>query len=90
MDTPTLIGTGFVLLGLVVWILCAYLAWKQAPRFGRRPVPWLIGGLIFGPFALMVLYVLPKGDQPQHSASGAHKKSDPQADLYEVPHKKKR
>jgi len=86
MDTPTLIGTGFALLGLVLWILCAYLAYRQAPRFGRRPVPWLVLGIVFGPIALMALYVLPKGHEPQH---GAHKSSDPRADLYEVPHKKK-
>jgi hypothetical protein len=85
MDTPTLIGTGFALLGLVLWILCAYLAYRQAPRFGRRPIPWLVIGIVFGPIALMVLYILPKGSQPQH---GARKSSDPRADLYEVPRKK--
>jgi len=42
-------------------------------------------GVIFGPFALFALYVMPKG----HVAHYAHaKKADPRDDLYEV-HRKK-
>lgn len=60
MDT-TLIGTGFVLVGLVVWAVCVYLAWQQAPRRGRSNVNWAILTVIFGPLALFALYVLPRG-----------------------------
>ena len=35
MDTPTLVGTGFVVLGAVVWIVCAVYAYQNAPKFGR-------------------------------------------------------
>jgi hypothetical protein len=86
MDTSTLIGTGFVVLGFVVWLFCAYLAYQQAPRFGRRNVTWGILGIIFGPFALFALYLLPKGHLEQPSG---HRKADPRDDLYEV-HRTKR
>jgi len=85
VDTPTLIGTGFVILGLVVWVVCAIYAYRNAPRFGRSPVRWGILGIIFGPIALMILYVLPKGHR---ESSGSTGRSDPQAELYEVPRKK--
>ena len=93
MDSPTLIGTGFLILGAVVWVLCAYYAWQVAPKFGRNRVTWTILCAIFGPIALMILYVLPKGhkEAPAGSAAAvthaAHK--DPRSDLYEVPNKKK-
>lgn len=60
MDTPTLIGTGFVVLGLVVWFTCAYLCYRFAPRYHRRPWVWGVLGVIFGPFALFGLTLLPK------------------------------
>jgi hypothetical protein len=70
MDTPLLIGTGFVVLGFFVWLFCAYLCYTTAPRFRRRPVTWLILGIVFGPFALFALYLLPKGHvQPTGDAS---------------------
>jgi hypothetical protein len=93
MDTPILIGTGFVILAAFVWGLCAYYAWLNAPKFGRNRVTWTILCVIFGPIALMILYILPKGHKtaPAGSAAAvtkaAHK--DPRADLYEVPNKKK-
>jgi hypothetical protein len=94
MDTPTLIGTGFFILAAVVWILCAYYAWQVAPKFGRNRVTWTILCVIFGPIALMVLYILPKGHKPAPAGSAAAQSSaahhDPRADLYEVPHKKKK
>jgi multisubunit Na+/H+ antiporter MnhB subunit len=85
MDTPTLVGTGFVVLGAVVWIVCAVYAYQNAPRFGRNAWLWTIICLIFGPIGLMVLYVLPK-NEPAHAA-GSHKK-DPHDALYEVPKKR--
>ena len=60
MDTPTLVGTGFVVLGAVVWIVCAVYAYQNAPRLGRNAWLWTIICLIFGPLGLMVLFVLPK------------------------------
>ena len=84
MDPTFLIGSGLVILGAVVWIFCAYLAYQTAPKFGRRPLTWGILGIIFGPFALFALYLLPKGHVETHHA----KKPDPQAALYEVPKKK--
>jgi hypothetical protein len=95
MDTPTLIGTGFFILAAVVWVLCAYYAYQVAPKFGRNAATWGILGIIIGPIALMLLYILPKGHKVSDKGRGAvpghpgttHK--DPRADLYEVPKKKK-
>jgi hypothetical protein len=81
-----LLGTGFIVLGLFVWLFCAYLCYQAAPRFRRRPVTWLILGLVFGPFALFALYLLPKGNVQQ---PGQSKKADPRDDLYEVPRSKR-
>jgi multisubunit Na+/H+ antiporter MnhB subunit len=85
MDTPTLVGTGFVVLGAVVWIVCAVYAYQNAPKFGRNAWLWAIICVIFGPIGLMLLYVLPK-NEPVHAAGHAKKKSDKEA-LYEVPKK---
>jgi hypothetical protein len=103
MDQPTLIGTGFFILAAVVWVLCAYYCYQVAPKFHRNPVTWGILGIIIGPIALMLLYILPKGHKVSDKGRGAvpghpgstpgHPSSstrhDTQADLYEVPHKKK-
>jgi hypothetical protein len=51
---------GGVVLGLVLWVACAYLCYRNAPRFGRGSGTWGILGILFGPFALMALYVLPR------------------------------
>ena len=48
MDTPTLVGTGFVVLGAVVWIVCAVYAYQNAPRLGRNA--WLWYGANFSPW----------------------------------------
>ena len=94
MDTPTLVGTGFVVLGGVIWILCAYYCYQVAPNFNRRPRNWAILGIIFGPIALMILYILPKGNvAPTDKGRGAEPgkpgtKHTSQADLYEVPKKR--
>ncbi len=92
MDTPTLIGTGFVILGAFVWIICAVYAYQHAPDFGRRPITWGILGIIFGPIALMVMYILPKHPGTAHAAAGgssASHKKDQYAENYEVPKKHK-
>jgi hypothetical protein len=86
MDTPTLVGTGFVVLAAVVWIVCAVYAYQNAPKFGRSAGLWTVLCLIFGPLALMLLYVLPK-HEPVHAAGNAKKKADPHDALYEVPKK---
>ena len=88
MDTPTLVGTGFVVLGAVVWIVCAVYAYQNAPRLGRNAWLWTIICLIFGPLGLMVLFVLPKREHAIGSAHHAQAKKSEQEALYEVPKKK--
>ena len=83
---PTLIGTGLFILGAVVWVVCAIYAYQNAPRFGRSAGLWAVLALIFGPLALMILYVLPKRERAGHAGSSG--KTDPHAALYEVPKKK--
>ena len=83
---------GGIILGTVLWILCAYYCYQVAPRFGRTARNWAILGIVFGPIALMVLYILPKGHHVSDKGRGAQpgqagKKHDSQADLYEVPKK---
>lgn len=84
-ETEVIYYGGALILGLVVWFFCAYLAYKQAPKFGRRNITWGILGLIFGPFALFALYLLPKGNLEQPGG----KKADPRDDLYQVPRSKR-
>ena len=52
MDT-TLIGGGFLILGLVVWIVCIYYAIQMAPKRGRGAATWGVLTFFFGPLALM-------------------------------------
>jgi hypothetical protein len=86
MDPTTIaLGTGFVGLGLFIWFFCAYIAYQRAPDRGRRAGTWGALGIIFGPFALMALFVMaPKPHA--HQAGKQHR--DQRADLYEVPRKK--
>ena len=85
MDTPTLIGTGFLILGAVVWVVCAIYAWRLAPTFGRSRAGWTIAAVILGPIALMILYVLPAQDRAARPRPVT--KASTQAELYEKPHK---
>ena len=85
---PTLVGTGFVVLAAVVWIVCAIYAYQNAPKFGRSAGLWAFLAIIFGPLALMVLYVLPKNAPAHSSAPGHATHTDPHDALYEVPKKK--
>ena len=86
MDVPILIGSGFLILAAVVWVLCAFLAYQTAPKRGRRALRWGIGGIFLGPFGLFALYLLPRG----HAEGQGPKKQDEYAARYEVPKKKKR
>jgi hypothetical protein len=83
MDTPVIIGTGFGILAIVVWIVCWIGCYQRAPERGRSARNWGILG-IFGPFALFALYLLPKG----HTVTHHEKAADPRDELYEV-HRKR-
>ena len=87
MDTPTLVGTGFVVLGAVVWIVCAVYAYQNAPRLGRNAWLWTIICLILGPIGLMILFVLPKKQPVAGSGRAKQTKKSEQEALYEVPKK---
>ena len=63
LDTPTLIGTGLLILGAVVWIVCIIKAYQIAPRRHRSPGLWAVLSLIFGPLALFALMALPVAAQ---------------------------
>ena len=81
----TLVGTGFLILAAVVWVVCIIYAYRMAPTFGRSAINWTILTVIFGPLALMILYILPKHQpEPGH---GKHHHEDPRAALYEKPKK---
>jgi len=86
MDTPTLVGTGLVITGLVVWIVCVILAFQMAPKRGRRAAVWAILTVIFGPLALFALYLMKPEHAPGQAGQGSH--HDPRADLYAVPKKR--
>lgn len=90
---------GALIIGGFIWFFCAYMAYTVAGQRHRRPLTWGILGIIFGPFALFAVYLMPKGhldqgspskpaahDHPTGSASASHgHQSQNQADLYEVP-----
>ena len=80
-----LLGTGLFILGAVVWVVCAIYAYRSAPGFGRSAITWGIIGIILGPIALMILYVLPRHEPKP--GQGSHRE-DPQAELYERPRKR--
>jgi len=84
--TPSLLGTGLLIIGIVVWVVCAIYAYRMAPTFGRSRTAWTIMAAILGPIALMVLYVLPK--KPPVGDAAHSKRTDPYDALYEVPKKK--
>jgi hypothetical protein len=56
----TLVGTGFLVLAAVVWVVCAVYAYQNAPKFGRSAGLWTFLCILFGPIALMIMYMLPK------------------------------
>jgi hypothetical protein len=86
---PVYYAGGFIL-AAILWVFCAYMAYQTAPKFGRRAGTWAVLGIIFGPIALKILYILPKhpvaaGHGSSTAEHAAHK--DRQAELYEVPKK---
>jgi hypothetical protein len=64
MDTGFVVGTGLVGLGLVVWLVCAYVCYQRAPERRRRAGAWGLLGILFGPFAMFALFLMPKGGVP--------------------------
>jgi hypothetical protein len=82
-------GTGLVGLGLVVWLVCAYVAYREAPKRGRRALTWGVLGVIFGPFALFALFLMPSGHVAKADQGKAARHEDPRAALYEVPKEKR-
>jgi hypothetical protein len=68
MDTPTLIGTGFVVLGCVVWFVLTFYATKMASARGRSPVVWGVLTFITFGIAIFVLAIMPskKGTSGHH------------------------
>ena len=87
MTEPILIGTGFFILAAVVWVVCVFYAYQSAPKFGRSRPIWTILAVIFGPIALMALYVLPK--KPSVGHADHSNRTDAYDALYEVPKKKR-
>jgi len=80
-----LLGTGLFILAAVVWVVCAIYAYRLTPAYGRGAWPWAILAIIFGPFALFALVLLPK--RPAKPGHG-RQHDDPQAALYERPRKR--
>ncbi len=70
MDYGFVVGTGLVGLGLVVWLVCAYVAYQRAPERHRRAGVWGVLGILFGPFALFALFLLPRGQAPAKRSAG--------------------
>ena len=60
MTIPSYAGTGLLILGGFVWVICAIAAYQRAPSLGRRNWVWGLVTLIGGPFALFILFVLPR------------------------------
>ncbi|MCU0484034.1 MAG: hypothetical protein MUC54_07195 [Chloroflexi bacterium] len=58
MDPIFMAGTGLVILGLVVWIVCVVAAYRNAPRRGRSATSWAVLTVFFGPLALFALFAL--------------------------------
>ena len=76
MDTPTLVGTGFVVLGGRRLDRLRRLRLPERPEVRPQCLAVGIICLIFGPLGLMVLYVLPKHEPaPRAAAHPAHKKT---------------
>jgi hypothetical protein len=73
---------GGLILGLVVWGVCAYLAATTAQKRGRRVWLWAILGILTGPIALFAVYLM-KPAPGQHTAA-AHPHTDKRDELYEV------
>jgi hypothetical protein len=44
----------------ILAIICTYAAQRFALSQGRKPLPWMIAAITFGPFALIPLALLAK------------------------------
>ena len=73
---------GSLILGLVVWGVCAYLAATTAQKRGRRVWVWAILGILTGPIALFAVYLMKPVPGPHTGA--AHPHTDQRDELYEV------
>ena len=88
MDTPTLVGTGFVVLGAVLWIVCAVYAYQNAPRLGRNAWVWAIICTHLRPArADDPVRAAEEGARRRRRADQQAKKKSEQDALYEVPKK---
>jgi len=55
---------------ILLWVVCGAAAASMAKTKGRKPLNWVIIGLVIGPFALLILGMLKataKGDQDYDS-----------------------
>jgi hypothetical protein len=72
VDTPTLfLGTGFLILGCILWFYLTYFAMGMARKRGRRPGVWAVLTFITFGIALLVLAILPF----KHQGGSGHQKS---------------
>jgi ABC-type nickel/cobalt efflux system permease component RcnA len=69
VEVPLAVGTGLLLMGAVVWVVCAIAAYQRAPLLGRRAWVWGVVTLIGGPIALFIMYLLPR---PKHQSQAGH------------------
>jgi len=49
-----------VVIVLMITVLCAYLSGEAAVRRGHRVKAWYWMGALFGPFALIAVFLLPR------------------------------
>lgn len=74
---------GGIILGAVVWGVCAYLAATTARKKGRRTWVWGILGILTGPIALFAVYIMEPVAGHAAAAQG-HQHADKRDGLYEV------
>ena len=73
---PVLIGSGLLIVGLVVWGVCVYYAYQMAKQRHRRPGVWAALTIIFGPFGLFALALLPPGERPSSGGRSSNSSAD--------------
>lgn len=52
-----------LLVSLFIWFCCALVCEAIAKSKGRSGLLWAVGGLLFGPFAILVIAILPKDQE---------------------------
>lgn len=45
---------------ILVWLACAWICYALAKDKNRNEFAWLLGGVLFGVFAVIVIALLPK------------------------------